>query len=148
MSVEEAVTDALQTPVDQNAQAAEDAKRMLAELQGDTESKEESTNTSGAVEKTEASGETTAADAKDADGETATTEVKNNPATETSPEKRDASDKNREHRQRSDHSGRGRGRGGQNGSRNYRDNIKSDLTSQETSSDPVAIRKQVQIAAT
>lgn len=41
-----------------------------------------------------------------------------------------------------------RGRGGRGGSQNDRDrykhNIKSDLTSQEESSDPVAIRKQVQ----
>jgi lupus La protein len=38
--------------------------------------------------------------------------------------------------------GGGRGRGG-HPTRNYRDNIKSDLTTQEESSDPVAIRKQV-----
>lgn len=38
-----------------------------------------------------------------------------------------------------------RGRGGRGGSQNYRRNIKSDLTSQEESSDPVEIRKQVQL---
>lgn len=38
-----------------------------------------------------------------------------------------------------------RGRGGRGGSQKYRRNIKSDLTSQEESSDPVEIRKQVQL---
>ncbi|KAG7006802.1 adenylyl cyclase-associated protein [Physcia stellaris] len=38
-----------------------------------------------------------------------------------------------------------RGRGGRGGSQSYRRNIKSDLTSQEESSDPVEIRKQVQL---
>ena len=45
------------------------------------------------------------------------------------------------------HNDRGRGgRGGfQNDRERYRRNIKSDLTSQEESSDPVEIRKQVQL---
>ncbi|EXJ77055.1 lupus La protein [Capronia epimyces CBS 606.96] len=138
MSVEEAVTDALQTPVDQNAQAAEDAKALLAELQGETENEtktqEESTGTNGTTE------------SKAAEGETTTTESKSKTETENSAAKRDTSDKFRDRRDRSEFSGRGRGRGGQNGhgSRNYRDNIKSDVTLQETSSDPVAIRKQVE----
>ena len=46
---------------------------------------------------------------------------------------------------------RGRGWGGRNGRGgrgDYKGNIKSDLTSQEESSDPVAIRKQVQCTPT
>ncbi|KAL2410942.1 hypothetical protein ABEF94_002659 [Exophiala dermatitidis] len=137
MSVEEAVTDALQIPVDQNAQAAEDAKKMLAELRGDAETAgKELTTTSDATESNKAE-----AEAKPEAKETETSSEKKDDS-----EKKDNSGKDWEPRERSGYSGRGRGRGGHNGqrSRNYRDNIKSDLTSQETSSDPVAIRKQVE----
>ncbi|KAI1613308.1 lupus La protein [Exophiala viscosa] len=120
MSAEEAVTEGLQTPLDQNAQAAADAEKMLAELQGETTADEPVKETNGADKPTEEAAE------KDA-----------------SEEKEDRSERRND---RFDRGGRERGRGGRNGlgNRNYRDNIKSDLTSQEISSDPVAIRKQVE----
>ncbi|KIX05316.1 uncharacterized protein Z518_06188 [Rhinocladiella mackenziei CBS 650.93] len=129
MSAEEAAaTDALRTPTDQNAQAAEDAKKMLAELQDEAQSKEGQKESNGTIE---------------------SEKPKDDAAVEKeSEESKDTTDKSREsrHQGRSEYSGRGRGRGGQNGcgSRNYRDNIKSDLTTQEVSSDPAAIRKQVE----
>lgn len=128
MSAEEAVTDALQTPIDQNAQAAEETKRMLAELQGEAASTDEPKETNGATE-VEKPAEEPATDKK-------------------AEENQRESETPREHRHgRSDRGGRGRGRGGQNynAPRNYRDNIKSDLTTQEESSDPAAIRKQVRV---
>lgn len=131
MSAEEAVTDALQAPIDQNAQAAEEAKKMLAELQGD--------DAAPAQEPQEPNGTTEAKAEEDAPQN----------STETAPENKNESDSRRDGRNhgRSDLGGRGRGRHGQNGhgSRSYRDNIKSDVTTQEVSSDPVAIRKQVQM---
>jgi lupus La protein len=135
MSAEEAVTDALQTPVDQNAQAAEDAKKMLAELQGETASADAPKETNDSTESAKAAEETAPAES-----------VKEAEDTE---EKKPDSDKPRENHHpqgRSEGRGRGRGRNDRNGHtpRNYRDNIKSDLTTQEESSDPVAIRKQVQ----
>jgi len=124
MSAEEAVTEGLQTPLDHNAQAAADAEKMLAELQGETTADEPVKETNGADKPTEEAAE------KDA-----------------SEEKEDRSERRHDRSDRGgrDRGGRERGRGGRNGfgNRNYRDNIKSDLTSQEISSDPVAIRKQV-----
>jgi len=128
---EEAVTDALQTPVDHNAQASEDAKKLLAELQGDSEQPKDVYGTAEG-EKAETAADKTNETTKDA-----------------SDDKREDGDRRREHRhERSDRGrgGRGRGRGDRNGHgpRNYRNNIKSDFTQQEISSDPVAIRKQVE----
>lgn len=134
MSAEEAVTDALQTPVDQNAQAAEDAKKMLAELEGEAATVDEPKETNGTAESTDRNDE-------------APKEGKTEATKETTVEKNGDSEKPREHRRndRSDHGGRGRGRDGRSNytPRNYRDNIKSDLTTQEVTDDPVAIRKQV-----
>lgn len=108
---------------------------MLAELQGERASTEEPKETNGAAEAEKPADET------------------EKPVDETSAEKKAEGkqrddDTSREHRHhgRSDRGGgRGRGRGGQNNQapRNYRDNIKSDLTTQEESNGPVAIRKQV-----
>ncbi|KIV83888.1 hypothetical protein PV11_05875 [Exophiala sideris] len=129
MSAEEGVTEGLQTPLDQNAQAAADAEKMLAELQGETTADEPSKSTNGADKSTE---ETEAK--KDDEDEPEEKE-------ERSERRHDRSDRGGR-----DRGGRERGRGGRNGfgNRNYRDNIKSDLLSQEPSSDPVAIRKQVE----
>jgi lupus La protein len=127
MSAEEAVTEGLQTPIDQNAQAAEDAQKMLAELQGETTTGEPSKETNGTAEEP--------------------AEAKKDIAEDASEEKDERSHREGDRRHdRSDRGGRERGRGGRNGfgTRNYRDNIKSDLTTQEPSSDPVAIRKQVE----
>ncbi|KIW14353.1 hypothetical protein PV08_07135 [Exophiala spinifera] len=117
---EETVTDALQTPVDHNAAAAEDAKKLLAELQGDAEQKQEL-------------------------GETATVDKAETDASD----KKETGGKDREHRDDRAHNSRG-GRGGRGdrrggyGSRNNRNNSKFDPTSQEVTNDPVAIRKQVE----
>ncbi|KAK5441911.1 hypothetical protein LTS15_011176 [Exophiala xenobiotica] len=114
-----------------NAQATEDAKKLLAELQGDSEQPKDVFGTSEPKE------EGTAAD-------------KTNETTkDASEDKRGDGDRPRDHRhERSDRGrgGRGRGRGDRNGhgSRNHRNNIKSDFTQQEISSDPVAIRRQVE----
>ncbi|OAP55340.1 hypothetical protein AYL99_10313 [Fonsecaea erecta] len=154
MSVEEAVTEALQTPVDQNAQAAEEAKKMLAELEDGATTKDKPEQTNGTAESKSAEVEApreseSVAEKASADEGEAAKELDSTAAKETTDEK-DATGDNVEHRDRgrSDHNsrGRGRGRGGHNNnnSRNYRDNIKSDVTTQEETDDPVAIRKQVE----
>lgn len=143
MSAEEAVTDALQTPVDPNAQAAEDAKKLLAEMQNETVASDSAKQTNGDANDKKV--ETDALTEGKADtGEKDESEVK-----ASRPNGRD-SDRRRDdrHNGRSERGGRGhgRGRGDRNGysNRNYRDNIKSVFTDQKESSDPVAIRKQVQ----
>ena len=137
MSAEETVTDAVQTPVNQNAQAAEDAEKLLAELQNETAPTQTADTTGSNGTKEEP-----AVDSED----------KQKPEEPKADDKRsddrnghsDRRGDNRERRHnRGDFKGRGRGRGDRNGGRNYRDNIKSDVTTQEESSDPVAIRKQV-----
>ena len=133
MSAELAASDATPTTsIDKNAQAAEDAKKMLAELQGESTAK---------ADDAEASEEETNGDVQ---------EVK--PTDEEENIEKSVKDKSEENESKTtndrrdrdgDRSSRGgRGRGG-HPTRNYRDNIKSDLTTQEESSDPVAIRKQV-----
>jgi len=143
MSAEEAITDALQTPVDPNAQAAEDAKKLLAEMQHETgASGDAAKQTNG--EASDKKAEANAVTEKKADtGEKDESEVK-------APRQNGReSDRGRDNRQngRSERGGHGhgRGRGDRNGysKRNYRDNIKSVFTDQKESSDPVAIRKQV-----
>ena len=162
MSVEDAVTEGLAPPVDQNAQAAEEAKRMLAELESDAVAIVKPKDSNG-VHKEEA-----ATEAADEESNTAT---KKEPASKRETDD-DAQDEARERRQDRRHDrysdrghdrgrGRGRGRGGRDNfrgggrgrdhgdrdnykPRNFRDNIKSDLTSQEVTDDADAIRKQVQ----
>ncbi|KIW22448.1 uncharacterized protein PV07_12333 [Cladophialophora immunda] len=137
MSVEEAVTEALQAPMGQNAQAAEEAKKMLAELEGEAAVEDKPEKVNGTAE------------SKPAEGE-APKESESVAAKEAADKEKDASENNGERRDRgrSDYNsrGRGRGRGGHNNynSRSYRDNIKSDLTTLEETDDPVAIRKQVE----
>ncbi|EXJ69509.1 lupus La protein [Cladophialophora psammophila CBS 110553] len=137
MSTEEAVTEALQTPVDQNTQAAEEAKKMLAELEGEAAFEDKPEKTNGVAESKPSE-------------EEALKEPESIATKETADEGNDATEKNGERRDRgrSDYNsrGRGRGRGGHNNhdSRTYRDNIKSDLTTLEVTDDPVAIRKQVE----
>jgi lupus La protein len=120
------------TGTDKNAQAAEDAKKMLAELQGEA---------------------TVKTDGADASEEKANGNVQEaQPAGEEENAEKLAKDKNEENESKaandrrdrdSGHSSRGgREREGRP-TRSYRDNIKSDLTTQEESNDPVAIRKQV-----
>ncbi|KAK5245632.1 hypothetical protein LTR40_012123, partial [Exophiala xenobiotica] len=118
-------------PADHNAQASEDAKKLLAELQGDSEQPKDVFGTSE-VKKEETTADKT-----------------NETTNDASEDKREDGDRRRDHRhERLDRGrgGRGRGRGDRNGpgSRNFRNNIKSDFTQQEISSDPVAIRRQVE----
>jgi hypothetical protein len=118
--------------LDKNAQAAEDAKKMLAELQGGTTAETGAANTS----KEKLNGDVQ--EAKHTVEEKSLEE----PSKDRSEE--EESERKNDRRDRDDRrsSRGGRGRGGYQ-ARNYRDNIKSDLTTQEESSDPVAIRKQV-----
>jgi hypothetical protein len=152
MSVESAVTEGLATPLDQNAQAAEEAKKMLAELEGDAAPAEKPEETNG-VKKADAAAE---------DGQNGTDAAKREESNTTPEDDGDAEDEARERRQdrryddrpdrnrnRREFQDRRGGRGGGGGRRddykprNYRDNIKSDLTTLEVTDDPVAIRKQV-----
>lgn len=137
MSTEEAVTDAIQKPVDQNAEAAADTKKLLAEL--DAEIPTESGT------KVEAQDAQTDANGKDA--------VPSKDSSENKPAVKEAEDdkgndrdyKRRDHGDRK--GGRDSYRGKSNrgaGARHGRDNIKSVLTVEEKSSDHDAIRKQVE----
>lgn len=139
MSAEEAVTDALQTPLDSNAQAAEETKKLLAEMQNESGSSDGVKKTNG-----------------DANGAKAEEQVSKDESEEKpSGDRNRGSDRRGDDRRhdndRSERRGhrpnRGRGRGGNDrngyGNRSYRDNIKSVFTDQQESSDPVAIRKQV-----
>jgi hypothetical protein len=133
MSAQAEVAEGLEKPMDTNAQSAEDAKKLLAELEGEaaasSESKPEVVN--GTTKDTEAA------------------DKENNHSPER---RRDYHDRDRESfrgRGRGRGGGRGRGRGDRRDNfdgprRSYHnDNIKSDLTTQEVSDDPEAIRKQV-----
>jgi lupus La protein len=125
MSTELAASDAAPTAgIDKNAQAAEDAKKMLAELQGEATS---NGKTNGNVQ-----------EVKPTDEEENIERLGKDKSEESEPKTtNDRRDRDSGRSSRGD-----RGRGG-HPTRNYRDNIKSDLTTQEESSDPVAIRKQV-----
>jgi lupus La protein len=147
MSTEAEVTDALQTPLDQNAQSAEDARKMLAELEGEA----------GANKEAAVTEQTQTEETSDSKTNGTTTEQKEEPTTkendDSSAQKKDDGNKSSERRRgdrfdrggRGGRGGRGRGRGGRGdySPRVTRNNIKSDLTTQEESDDPVAIRKQV-----
>ncbi len=111
--------------LDKNAQAAEEAKKMLAELQGSTEKP--------TTEK--ANGDVT----KDS---TAAEEDKVEQSSEDKTEETDSRQSNERRHRDGGRSFRG-GRGGFQDRKSYRENIKSDLTTQEESNDPAAIRKQV-----
>lgn len=144
MSAEAEVSAAIDKPVDQNAQSAEDVKKMLAELEGEAQTKD-TTEAPAADSKPEEKTNGASTETKEE-----TTETKEDKKVEISAHNRrgDRDSDDRGRRGRSDRGGRGGrgnfrgGRGGPN-TRSHRDNIKSDLTSQEESSDPVAIRKQV-----
>lgn|SRR5277367_6827476 len=132
MSTELAAPDAASTTgIDKNAQAAEDAKKMLAELQGETTA--ETDDADASEEKTNGDVQ----EAKPTDEENIEKPVKDKSEENESKTTNDRRDRDGDRSSRG-----GRGRGG-HPTRNYRDNIKSDLTTQEESSDPVAIRKQV-----
>lgn len=141
MSAEEAVTDAIQKPVDQNAEAAADAKKLLAELEAEnvTETKTEPEQD---APKGESGGE--AAQSKEASEDK--TEAKEEKEEKSRADRiKDRDDNRRDDGDRRGGRGshRGRGRGGRGGN-HPRDNIKSVLTVEEKSSDHDAIRKQVE----
>lgn len=133
MSTEPAVTNAPPEPVDRNAEATADAKKLLEELDA------------GEVTKPEAEGEENGAAKADAGEEAADakTEGKGHRSRDDRAKERDRGDR-RENGDRRGGRGGGRGgRGGRGGNR-PRDNIKSVLTVEEKSSDHDAIRKQVE----
>lgn len=139
MSAEEIVTDALQTPVNANAQAEQDAKKMLEELsaeQGSADITLKPENNGAAAQNTSESQDET--------------ENAGKPQDQSAPRedrRQTRSDKNDRGNRRGDRRG-GRGgrsdRGGRGGRTSHRDNIKSVLDDQEKSSDHDAIRKQVE----
>jgi lupus La protein len=145
MSAEAEVTDALQKPVEQNAQSAEDVKQMLAELEGEAGAKNDTEVKVQPEEQSEAKSNGTAAGDKDSIAKEQTDDDKEN--VDQSPDRRRGDRGDRYDRQ--DRGGRDRGRGGRGrggfvSRGGYRNNIKSDVTTQEESDDPVAIRRQVQ----
>jgi lupus La protein len=133
MSTELAASDAAPTTgIDKNVKAAEDAKKMLAELQGETTAETADAD----VNEEQANGDVQEAKPTDKE-ENIEKSAKGKSEENESKTTNDRRDRDSGHSSRG-----GRGHGG-HPTRNYRDNIKSDLTTQEESSDPVAIRKQV-----
>ena len=144
MSAETEVTEipAFEKAAEANAQSAEDVRKLLAELR-------EEAKVEPAVETKVAS--TTTPAVEETNG--ATNGCKDKNETDKAPERSQEIVESKgiqgepEEARRRDHRHESRplrgGRGGFRNSRSYKDNIKSDLTTQEESSDPVAIRKQV-----
>ncbi|RMZ89761.1 hypothetical protein DV736_g2999, partial [Chaetothyriales sp. CBS 134916] len=121
MSAEAAATESSK-PAETNAAAADDAKKLLAELEHE------------------------AVDGDDKAEAQTQTETETDPKTNgASAPKSDRDGHHDGHRGRGRGGGRG-GRGGRfgGGRPNYKENIKSDLTTLKESSDPVEIRKQVE----
>ena len=136
MSAEAEVTDALQEPIRQNPQTAEEVKKMLAKLESED-----------AKEETEAKDDSKPEEAANRQEAGAKSELTADKNDDESTRKLSNVDRSPERRRgdRYERGGRGRGRGGRGAymGRPSRHNIKSDLTTQEESDDPVAIRKQV-----
>jgi hypothetical protein len=134
MSVDAAVSDGSEAPFDQNAQAAEEAKRMMAELEREKSS--------------------TSNDVKDESLEEVEKKAEHDEAEDEKREQRQ--DRRRDYDRHDRDGGRGRGRGGRgrgrggfdrNGHGNrYQDNVKTDYSTEAITDDPVQIRKQVNIA--
>lgn len=153
MSAEEAVTEGLQQPIEQNAAARADAEKMLAELEAQgtsaakVSSKPESNGASNG-NKEEPTAESENKDEAKAEDKEAY-EGRDKDRDFRHPDRRDdrdRDDRNRDRKRDSNHRGGRGGRGGGRGGfqKQHRDNIKSVLTLEEKSSDPVAIRKQVE----
>ena len=140
MSVEDAVTDGLQHPINPNVESAQDVENMLAELKGEPGAQ--------AAAKTAESAEEVKVEGREWEAED---DYKQDIKSE---EKPDTTLKQSETRTEYDRPQRrnvhgdsrpgrgGRGRGGFK-SKSYRENIKSDFTSAPETDDPVQIRKQV-----
>ena len=145
---EEVVTDALQTPLENNTEAADNVKKMLAELKGGAGSREPE-KVNGNSEKINGASEEKP---EEKNGEGKHDDKEND---DRHPDRRHRNDDDDAPRYRQDRDDRGGGkghRGGRGGRdrgrgdfkpRNKRENIKSNLVQEEESNDPVAIRKQV-----
>ncbi|KAJ9659863.1 hypothetical protein H2198_002932 [Neophaeococcomyces mojaviensis] len=155
MSAEDVVTDALQKPVDANEVAAEDARKMLAEIEaeeaGDVHSTMRPENNGAANGNKEQSSEAVKEDNTEKTDEQSDDQGEQDEKDEQDEqgEDRKGKDRDRKYNDRRDSNRRdgghrgGRGdRGGRGGKFNNR-GIKSVLTQEEKSSDPAAIRKQV-----
>lgn len=141
MSVEEAVTEGLQQPVDPNVQSAEDVKNMLAELKGESvPQKPPQTETP-----TAASDPTPAKQENSEQSQASNQDVGDKPS-QPADEEDDNTSRQRDRGDTRSHRGvrGGRGRGDGFRSKSYRDNIKSDLTTAPVTDDPKQIRKQVE----
>lgn len=130
MSVEEAVTQGLQKPLENNAQAAEDVKNMLAELKAESQT----TQASSSKQTTPAVKEGTEEKQLKDSGEGAA------PAEDIKPTK-DVAKGGPDGRGARDSNGADRGQR----SRATKSRMISDLESQDVTDDPVAIRKQVSV---
>jgi hypothetical protein len=147
MSAEEALTNTHPTPLENNAEAADDVKKMLAELKGDAEPKELE-NINGAAAKVNGNSESKTKNEveKEDDKENDDRHPDRRQQKNDGDEPRYRADRDRDDRNGRGHRGGRGGRGGGRGDfkpRNKRDNIKSNLVQEEESDDPVAIRKQV-----
>jgi hypothetical protein len=149
MPAEDANTGTLQNPTESNAEAANDVKKMLAELKGDTEPKvsEEANSATNKVNgNTESQGKNGVA-TEDKENDDRHPDRRHQRADEDD-EPRDRRDRDRDSRNGRGHRGGHRGRGGGRGDfkpHNKRENIKSNLIQEKESDDPVAIRKQVRV---
>jgi hypothetical protein len=139
---------------DTNAQSAQDVQNMLAELKGgdkpeiphDTitnETSEDSHAKDGVIndQKPEVAEPNKPNGTTDIETKTKDEEVK-----EDKKEDADAGDRKEESRGHRPYRGGGRGRGsgrGRGDFKNFKQNIKSDLTNQEETDDPIQIRRQV-----
>jgi lupus La protein len=138
---------------DSNAQSAQDVQNMLAELKGSNQAA--TTNDSAVAE----NGEVAKASNEDVK-EAKVNGSEKNGAKESESKKEDEAKEEKKEENAEDKSGersrgqrpyRGgsRGRGGARGRgeyKNFKENIKSDLTTQAETDDPVQIRKQVKLS--
>lgn len=121
-----------------NAQSAQDVENLLAEIKSGEQQNGSADAANGAAT-TEPATETKPTDTEEADIVAAAAKLADNA------EKKDQAvegEKKEHHGGRDSGRGRGRGRGSKQ-NKSWRENVKSDLTSQQESDDPVAIRKQV-----
>jgi hypothetical protein len=138
---------------DSNAQSAQDVQNMLAELKGSNQAA--TTNDPAVAE----NGEVAKASNEDVKEAKVNGSEKKNGAEESESKKEDEAKEEKKEENDEDKSGersrgqrpyRGgsRGRGGARGRgeyKNFKENIKSDLTAQAETDDPVQIRKQVKL---
>ena len=146
MSAEEAATEGLNAPIDQNKAAADDAKALLAELEAAGPDAAETTS------KPENNGATNGDAQRTPDDQQAESDEKNDDGEAEAGKEGRSQDRDHKRRDRDDDR-RGRGRGGRGGRGagrgrgNFRgrdSGVKSNLVREEKSDDPDAIRKQME----